>query len=43
MPQAVPTDPRPEWKRKIDEINAKIATERGEEGGSSQKKKSRWQ
>lgn len=43
-----PTDPRPEWRRKIDEINAKIAADQaapkeGGGGGAPEKKRSRWQ
>ncbi|CAI4230672.1 unnamed protein product [Auanema sp. JU1783] len=44
------SDPRPEWKKKIDEINAKIAAEKDSQFNSSSsslshsdKKKSRWE
>ncbi|PAV82698.1 hypothetical protein WR25_16192 [Diploscapter pachys] len=35
LPQQTISDPRPEWKRKIDEINAKLTAERAEKASSS--------
>ncbi|CAB3402551.1 unnamed protein product [Caenorhabditis bovis] len=45
LPQQVASDPRPEWKKKIDELNAQLAAQQSDthEESQSAPKKSRWQ
>ncbi|CAB03765.1 RNA helicase [Caenorhabditis elegans] len=49
LPQQVASDPRPEWKKKVDELNAKIAQQQassasgGSSSSSSSSKRSRWE
>ncbi|CAD6188235.1 unnamed protein product [Caenorhabditis auriculariae] len=49
LPQQVASDPRPEWKRKIDELNARFTQQRPQQPAEAPqeteqpKKKSRWE
>uniref|UniRef100_A0A8R1ILV0 Uncharacterized protein n=1 Tax=Caenorhabditis japonica TaxID=281687 RepID=A0A8R1ILV0_CAEJA len=48
LPTQKASDPRPEWKKKLDEMNAKFAKEHGssstsESDSTPSSKKSRWQ